>query len=199
MAAANPPARLNRTLLVLVGLLLLVAGAAGLLFGTGLVRGLLPALDPSAPLLPASLDPPDWVPWATIAVAVVVGLLALRWLLAQARRRPRTGTWTLPSSTVEGRDAGATRMHSDHAADALSADVETYDGVRRATALLVGDRSRPRVQLEVTAEAGADLAGLRERITGHALPRMREALGIEGEDTELVLRLASDDARTRVG
>lgn len=193
MAGANPPARLNRTLLVLIGLVLLLAGLLGLVFGTGLLRGVLP--DPSAPLLPATVDTPGWLPWVVIVVAVLVGLLALRWLLAQARRRPRTSTWTLPSSPVDDRDAGVTRMHSDRVADALAADVEDYDGVRGAAALLVGGRSRPQVQLEVTADAGADLAALRSRITEHALPRLRTALGAEGSRTELVLRLAKDDAR----
>lgn len=199
MAAGNPPARLNRTLLLLVGLLLLVAGVAGLLVGLAPVRQVLPGLDPAAPLLPANLDPPGWVPWVTIAAAVVVGLLALRWLLAQARRRPRTRTWTLPSAAVDGRDAGVTRMHSGHAADALAADIEGYDGVRRAAAALVGDRTRPQVHLEVTADAGADLVALRTRIVEHALPRMRAASGIDGDRTDLVLRLAADDARARVG
>lgn len=200
MASANPPARLNRTMLLVVGIVLLAAGAAGLLVGSGLARPVLPGLDPAAPLLPAALDPPGWVPWAAIAAAVVVGLLALRWLLAQGRRRPRTSVWTLPSAPVAGRDAGRTRMHSDQAAAALAADVEEYDGVRRAAAVLVGDRTRPQVHLDVTADASADLTALRTRITEHALPRMRTALGIEGGRADLVLRLAGDDAaRTRVG
>ncbi|MFP5071878.1 alkaline shock response membrane anchor protein AmaP [Pseudonocardia nantongensis] len=200
MASANPPARLNRTLLLLLGAVLLVAGAAGLALGLAPVRAVFQALDPAAPLLPPAPDPPGWMPWAATAAAVVVGLLALRWLLAQVRRRPRTRTWTLPSSEVDGRDTGATRMHADHAADALAADIDGYDGVRRAAAVLVGDRTRPQVHLEVTADAGADLAALRTRISEHALPRMREALGIDGDRTDLVLRLATDDAnRSRVG
>ncbi|GAA1387922.1 hypothetical protein GCM10009613_24500 [Pseudonocardia kongjuensis] len=199
MAAANRPARLNRSLLLLIGLVLLVAGAAGLAFGTGSLRALLPGLDPSVPLLPAALDPPPWVPWVTLGAAVVVGLLALRWLLAQARRRPRTSDWTLPAAQVAGRDAGITRLHSDHAAAALAADVESYDGVQRAAAVLVGDRARPEVHLDVTAETGADLAALRDLIDDHALPRLRAALGADGGRTELVLRLVEPKRTTRVG
>ncbi|BBG05282.1 MULTISPECIES: hypothetical protein [Pseudonocardia] len=199
MAAANPPARLNRSLLLLIGLVLLIAGAAGLAFGSGSLRSLLPGLDPSAPLLPGALDPPAWVPWVTLAAAVVVGLLALRWLLAQARRRPRTSDWTLPAAQVAGRDAGITRLHSDHAAAALAADVESYDGVQRAAAVLVGDRTRPVVHLDVTAETGADLATLRDLIDDHALPRLLSALGAEGGRTELVLRLVEPKRTSRVG
>ncbi|MEV1294143.1 alkaline shock response membrane anchor protein AmaP [Pseudonocardia sp. NPDC049635] len=199
MAAANPPARLNRSLLLLIGLVLLVAGAAGLAFGSGALRSLLPGLDPSVPLLPGALDPPAWVPWVTLAAAVVVGLLALRWLLAQARRRPRTTRWGLPAAQVAGRDAGSTRLHSDHAAAALAADVESYDGVQRAAAVLTGDRTRPEVYLDVTAETGADLAALRGLIDDHALPRLRSALGADGARTELVLRLVEAKRAARVG
>ncbi|GAA1829075.1 hypothetical protein GCM10009772_03580 [Pseudonocardia alni subsp. carboxydivorans] len=199
MASATPPARLNRTLLFLIGLVLLAAGVFGLLFGTGVLRQVLPGIDPSVPLLPAGLTLPEWAPWVTLAVAVVVGLLALRWLLAQARRRPRTSGWTLPSAQVAGRDAGTTRIHSDHAADALAADIESYDGVQRAAAALVGDRRRPEIHLDVTADDGADLAALRTRITDHALPRLRSALDIESGRADLVLRLAEAKEHSRVG
>ena len=166
MASATPPARLNRTLLFLIGLVLLAAGVFGLLFGTGVLRQVLPGIDPSVPLLPADLTLPEWAPWVTLAVAVVVGLLALRWL---------------------------------HAADALAADIESYDGVQRAAAALVGDRRRPEIHLDVTADDGADLAALRTRITDHALPRLRSALDIESGRADLVLRLAEAKEHSRVG
>ena len=126
-------------------------------------------------------------------------LLPGDWLLAQARRRPRTSAWTLPSAQVAGRDAGTTRIHSDHAADALAADIESYDGVQRAAAALVGDRRRPEIHLDVTADDGADLAALRTRITDHALPRLRSALDIESGRADLVLRLAEEKEHSRVG
>ncbi|MEJ8279666.1 alkaline shock response membrane anchor protein AmaP [Pseudonocardia spirodelae] len=199
MASANPPARLNRTLLFLIGLVLLAAGVFGLLFGLGVLRPVLPMLDPSVPLLPANPVFDAWVPWVVVVAAVVVGLLALRWLLAQARRRPRTSSWTLPSAQVAGRDAGVTRIHSDDAADALAADIEGYEGVQRAAAALVGDRRRPQIHLEVTADDGADLTALRARITDHALPRLRSALDIGSDHADLVLRLAEEKQRSRVG
>ncbi|MFP5019324.1 alkaline shock response membrane anchor protein AmaP [Pseudonocardia phyllosphaerae] len=199
MPAPNPPARLNRTLLALSGLVLLLVGAAVLLLGTGLLAAVPGVPDPAAPLLPAPPDPPDWWPWLAVVAGVVVGLLALRWLLAQGRRKPRTSEWALPAEPVDGRDTGRTRMHSDRVADALAADVRSYDGVRRASAVLVGEQHRPRVQLDVTAEAAADLTALRARIAEHALPRLREAIGSEPGRTELLLRLATDDRRARVG
>jgi len=88
MASPNRPARLNRTLLLVVAIVLLTAAAFTLLTGSG-VLDLVPA---DQALTPKSLSPPSWVAYVTVVVAVVVGLLALRWLLAQTQRRARTGT-----------------------------------------------------------------------------------------------------------
>lgn len=193
MASPNRPARLNRTLLILLGLLLLLAGGFGLAFGTGLLGGLLPGLDPSAPLLPDQISPPTWAAYATIVVAVIVGLLCLRWLLAQTQRRPKTGTWTL-GDRGDSSPTGVTTLDSDHAADALAADIEGYEHVSKAAAALVGDHRHPVVHLEVTAETTADLAVLRDRITSHALVRLRAALDSDGADVDMILRLTSPDS-----
>src|SRR5687767_2836982 len=76
----NRPARLNRTVLAVLGLVCLAAGGVVLLIGTGLLGGLLP-VPADAPLLPPGLVIPVWGPSAVAAVAVVIGLLALRWLI----------------------------------------------------------------------------------------------------------------------
>jgi hypothetical protein len=185
MASANRPARLNRSLLALLGLVLLAAGVFGVATGIGLV----PGLDPAVPLLPAQLALPVWTGYVAIAVAVVVGLLSLRWLLAQALRKPRTGTWRLPAAPIEGGERGSTVIAADRAADALAADIETYPGVLSASAALTGPRHRPDLHLDVTAGTDVVLAELRERLTGHALPRLRSALDIEGLHAQMILRL----------
>jgi len=175
----NRPARLNRTLLALLGLLLVLAGA----FGLGLLTGLLPALDPTTPLVPTGVTVQNWVPYLAIVVAVLLGLLCLRWLLAQALRRPKTSTWRLPVDS--GR--GTTRLDTDHAAAA--ADIATYPGVAKATATLTGPRPQPVLHLEVSTETGTRIGPLRDRITTHALPRLRHALDLDTLPTDLLLRL----------
>lgn len=188
--AANRPAALNRTLLALIGLVLLVAGVAGLAFGLGRLRPFLPGLDPATPLLPP--DPPvaAWAPWAAVVVAAVVGLLCLRWLVAQALRRPATGTWSLRPSA----SGGTTTLPADAAGDAVAADIEGYAGVRRATATLTGTRTAPLLQLEVTTEENTPVGALRDRISTHALPRLRAALDLDELPTSLLLRV--DAARS---
>jgi hypothetical protein len=194
MSTPNRPARLNRTLLAITGLVLLLAGAFSLAFGLGLLRNVLHGLDPTVPLLPAQLDPPTWVAYVTIVVAVVVGLLCLRWLLAQALRRPKTATWRLPGDS--GR--GATRLDTDHAADAIAADIAAYRGVAKANATLTGPRAQPVLHLVVHTETGTDIGPLRERITTHALPRLRHALELDTLPADLLLRLDTTPAdRTR--
>lgn len=189
-AAANRPATLNRTLLALIGLILLVAGAAGLAFGLGQLGPVLPGLDPAAPLLPEGATVLPWVPWVAIIAAAVVGLLCLRWLLAQTLRRPGTGTWSLRGSAPDG----STTLLADAAADAVATDIEGYAGVRKAIATLAGTREAPLLQLEVTTEENAPVGALRDRITSHALPRLRAALDLDDVPTSLLLRV--DAARS---
>lgn len=181
----NRPARLNRTLLAVLGVVLLAVGGFGLAAGLGFV----PGADPTVPLLPAGITFPPWVPWVAAAVAVVVGLACLRWLLAQTMRRARTGTWSLHSG-----DTGSTRVDADVAAHAVEADIEAYPGVRSVTATLAGHRSAPSLQLEITTEEHTPVGALRDRIGLHALPRLRQSMELDEIPTELLLHV--DAARS---
>lgn len=182
------PARLNRGLLAAVGTLLLAAGAFVLALGLALLP-----LDPTVPLLPDTTTVTPWAPWATVATAVVVGLGALRWLLAQAQRRPSGTTWALPTAP-----GSRTRIRSDVAAAAVAADVTGYRGVAKATAALTGPRDRACLVLTVHTETGTQVGPLRARITDHALPRLRTSMGLLTLPTDLLLRLdATDGNRAR--
>lgn len=192
MAGSTPPARLNRTLLFLVGAVLLAAGAFGAAFGAGQLRGVLPGLDPAVPLLPEQLAPPVWTAYAVTAAAVLVGLLCLGWLLAQTRRRPTAGTWRLAAGET------TITVDADDVAAAVARDVEGYEHVSRASVALVGDHRSPTVHLDVTVGPTADLAALRTRIAEHALPRLRTSLGSDDTRTDLVLRTARTDPGRRV-
>jgi hypothetical protein len=192
----NRPAALNRSLLSLVGLILLLGGAFVLAAGLGLLPSRLgPVTLPgrAASLLPAGLTLPWWASWATVVVAAVVALLCLRWLVAQLSRRPATQTWRLTrhrAATGETEQpAGTTRMDAAAAAAAVAADVESYTGVDRASAVLSGDRSHPELHLTVATTDDADVRDLRHRIDTHALPRLRQALELDSLPAELLLRV----------
>lgn len=186
MASPNRPARLNRTLLLIVALVLLAAAAFTLLTGFGVLT----VAQRSSALTPASLSPPTWVSYVTIVIAVVVGLLALRWLLAQTARRAKTGTFRLEADPA----SGTTRLDAQDAVAPLVDEVETYPGVHRASARLAGTAARPQLYLTVGTEDAADVSELRRRIDTDAIPRLRQALDLPALPAQVLFRL--DDARS---
>lgn len=186
MASPNRPARLNRTLLLLVAIVLLAAAAFTLLTAFGVVT----VLGADDTLTPTSLSPPDWVAYVTLVVAVVVGLLALRWLLAQTQRRAKTGTWRMEADPA----GGATRIDAQAAIEPLVDEVENYPGVHRASARLAGTAARPMLYLTVGTEDAADITDVRRRIDTDAVPRLRQALDLPALPAEILFRL--DDARS---
>ena len=183
--AWNRPARLNRALLAVTGLALLAVSAFTLLLADGPLERLLPALSAHAPLIWPGTRMPFWLPYLTILLALAVGFGCVRWLLAQTNRTPASRTWRLV--TDAGR--GVTYLDTSHAAAAIAQDVATYRGVAKASATLTGPRAQPRLRLTVHTETGTTINPLRQRITEHALPRLRHALELEQLPTELLLRL----------
>ena len=182
----NRPARLNRALLAVVGLILLLAGVGGLLIGSGVAPASVP-VRANVSLLPAALDPPTWVPWVGVAVSVVVGLAALRWLVAQAVRVPAASTWQL----ADDQRAGITVLGTADAAAPLAEELSAQAGVRSATARLTGPHAHPALHLRVTADDGASLVDLRRHIDEVAVPRLVRALELPALDTDVLLRLTT--------
>jgi hypothetical protein len=192
----NRPAGLNRALLTVVGLVLTLAGAYTVARGTGLLGPAtpvplgLPVQDPDVPLLPAGVAVLAWVPYAVIAGAAVIGLLCLRWLLAQTQRRATGQLWRL--GTDHGR--GSTVLDTDSAARAFADEIEGYLGISAAHAVITGAHAQPALHLTVALEDQAPVNELRERIETRALPRLRQALELESLPTEMLVRLAATPA-----
>jgi len=183
----NRPARLNRAVLAVLGSLLLLTGAFVLLVGSGAAPAITARLPVSAdlPLLPAGFVAPTWLPGVGLAAAVVVGLAALWWLVAQTARAPATGTWQLADDAC----GGTTELDSATAAAPLAKEISAYPGVRAATARLVGAHQHPQLHMRVTAEDGASLPDLRQQIDEVAVPRLVGALDLTALDADVVLRL----------
>ena len=179
-------ARGNRLGLALTGLALLAGGLAALARGLGRWPHLLgdahvPVIDRSTR---AFAGDHLWFWIALAAVAVVLALLALRWLAVQTRSEavrdirlepdPRQGTTTLPARAVTG---------------ALHDDLGESPYLRRTTASLTGSPARPRLHLVVTLEPEADPAAVRDRV--HAtLGRLRGAMETADLPTVVLLRTA---------
>ena len=88
----------NRTVLTLLGLLLLGGGAVGLAASSG-------ALGDPPQVLPGSArrfeDQQPWFWWAVAGACLLLALLGLRWLLAQVRTDRAAGS-TSPPTTGTG-------------------------------------------------------------------------------------------------
>ena len=175
----NRPARLNRIVLAVLGLLLLLTGAFVLIVGSGVAGAAGLAIRADVPLLLADFTAPAWLPLAGAAAAVVVGLAALRWLVAQAVRVPPGATWQL----VDDPRAGTTELNTATAAAPLAEEISACPGVRSATARLASAYRHPELHIRVTADDGASLADLRRQVDEVAVPRMVGALDLPALDT----------------
>lgn len=166
--------RTNRTVLTVFGLLVLLAGAAGMAasvgaFGTAFSRRTLFSNHVSAYIGQHG----TWV-WAAAAfICLLIALAALRWILALLVSTDRAGDLTVPGS----RDQGTTKVQPTALTGALAGEITTYHGVDTAKGRVIGDETNPQIVLTITATPTADLPTLRHRLETEALPHARQALG----------------------
>lgn len=185
------PDGLNRTVLTLLALLLLGAGAYGLARGYG-AFGEDQADDPvlTSDVRDFVSDNGDWF-WPLAAVlSLLVAWLGLRWLLAQ---------FTAPAVhrlPVRSDGPGHTEVQATGAASALARDIEEYPGVRGARARIVSDHPSPEVEITVDVHDDADVPALRKRIEEHALERFRAALELQELRSRVHIRLAERAGRS---
>ncbi|MGI8668009.1 MAG: alkaline shock response membrane anchor protein AmaP [Jatrophihabitans sp.] len=165
----------NRAMLVLLSLVLVAAGAAGLAASAGLMgsvtkRGALTHNRVGAFIGRNG----DWLwPLAAVAALLIV-LVALRWLLALLFTTDRAGDLRYRS---EGDVHGRTFLSDSALTSAVTEEIRSYRGVHAAQARLIGDDHDPQLAVVVTLEDSADLAGLRHRIETQALCHARQATG----------------------
>jgi len=184
--------RVNRVLLVLLGLLCLAGGVVVLLlsyrvFGTSTAR---------QPLLrPATRGFADrnsgWF-WLAVAIGtLIVALLALRWLLAQLSVG-RVGALEVDP----GHPLGQTSVSTGGLSEAVRQEVEAYQGVDHACAHFYGASRRPRLRLDVALLPTADLGVVRTRLESEALARVVQATGRKDLTSLVRLQIAGQQRRT---
>jgi hypothetical protein len=172
----------NRLGLLVIGLIGLVAGLAGLARGLDLWPEVLGSAQ--APVLEQQvreLAAEDWF-WPVVAITLaVVALLALWWLAVQGRRG------TLRTILLEA-DArrGATTLPARAVSGAFADDLADGSQLRRVRARLVGGRDQPRLAVTATFPASADPAAAKQHLYG-ALGRNRRAL--DAPDLPATLKL----------
>jgi hypothetical protein len=155
-------ARLNRSWLAVIGLVLLIAGLVGLGVQLQLWQQLLPGLavtwpSPGNPLLgDAGWLDAAWFPAVAAALGVVLALLGVLWLVAQVPRRDAAKPFRLHDSAADG----LTRCAPGVVTDAVEAQVEAVPGVRSASAVLRGSATNPDLTVRVAVSDDADLVRL---------------------------------------
>jgi hypothetical protein len=180
-------ARVSRTGLVIIGLILLLGA------GAVLARSLnssTPVLgNQHAPLLThGQVQYPtknSWV-WPVVAAAsFLIAVFALWWMAAQTR------TGAVRRMPLEpDRVHGTTTLRADAATGAMTDELESHPNIRAADALLHGSSTTPGLRLGVTAENRADPRLVRADIENEALPHLRDALELDKIPTVLRLQFS---------
>ncbi|WP_206305893.1 alkaline shock response membrane anchor protein AmaP [Streptomyces sp. RFCAC02] len=181
---------MNRVLLALVGLLLVLAGLAGLATAAGVVPSGRPwpwhrtddVILSHAERL--HLRSQGWWWPVVIAVLSVVLLLALWWLFAQARR-PRLG-----AVAVDTGDGGSAVLRGRALEEVIAAEAEALPGIDRARVTLIGRRAQPRLRvgLILAPQARPDEALTALRTV--AIENARVSAGLRELPAEVRLRSA---------
>jgi|SRR5271170_850469 len=166
--------RANRIMLLLLAVLLIAAGAgAGAAsigaFGSATRHKPLIA-NPAGNFIGAQ---GGWLWPAAAVAAVIIALLALRWLLALLFSTDRTGDLLIHP----GSPAGRTTLATGALTEAVAEEIESYRGVSSARARLLGEPDDPELVVTATLEQTADFAALRQRIETGALAHARSAVG----------------------
>jgi hypothetical protein len=180
--------RTNRTMLLLLAVLLIGAGAsAGAAslgaFGTATQHSSLVA-NPTGDFIGTQ---GDWF-WPVAAVAaLIVALAALRWLLALLFSTDRSGDLLIHP----GSSGGRTTLATGALTEAVAEEVESYRGVSSARARLLGDPADPGLVVTATLEETADFAALRQRIETGALTHARGAVGNTSMPAQLDLTVTT--------
>ncbi|GAC1328662.1 MAG: hypothetical protein NVSMB13_15890 [Mycobacteriales bacterium] len=177
--------RLNRSVLTLIGLLLLVGG------GLGLARSYNAFGREPATRHVISPQEYRWVAhnagwfWPAVAVvSVLLALFGLRWAVAQVRTN-RLAELELES----GNPTGSTRLSTSAVGKAVSDEIAAYDGVSRSSARFVVTADDPHLQVNVSLDDGADVNAVRQRIEQQAVAHARQAVGEPALPVRVALRV----------
>ena len=180
--------KINRSVLLLVGLIAAAVGIFGLLAGYGFFA----AGWQHRKLLENRVaryfgEQGAWL-WPVIAVgAALVAIACLYWLYVLLFSTDRAGDLRMTGD----KSAGRTTLVTDALTDALSDEISSYHGVARSNARVLGDSTSPQLAINAMLEEGADLAALRRRIESEAVSHARQALARPELPVQLDLTVTS--------
>jgi len=183
--------RLNRTVVTIIGTILLAAGAYGLLRGVG-AFGEDRADEALRTQGIADVVDGRWF-WAVVAaVSLVVAFAAASWLKAQLTPSPSLGH--LAVATGDG--PGKTTLDTSAVNAAVTRDVEADPDVNSARVRVVPTGDAMGLDVRAVVADHGDVHAVRRRIETVVLDRARTALGRPDLTATLRLRLGDPGART---
>jgi hypothetical protein len=192
-AAVARSAAVDRSLVVLVGLVLLVVGTLVALlsygvFGTG--RAGRPLLDPM--VVDALRAQPTAARLIAIAAGVVLLVLGLTWTARSLRPERR------PDLVLDAGPDTAIVVTSTAVADAVANQAATLPGVGRARARVVGSAATPALRVVLWLTDDADVREILQRLDAEVLDAARTSLGLEALATAVRLELEPTPSAPRV-
>lgn len=174
----------QRTLVGLIGLLSLAAGAAALVVGFGLLGANRAARSVLDPLVLDTLRAyPTFARGVAIVTGVILLILGLLWAVRALapERRPNLLLDHSPDLRLE--------ISASAIAGAVRADAETITGVSRARARMVGATASPVLRLDLWLEDGTDVRDVYRDLDTGVLARARDSLGVESLPTAIRIEL----------
>jgi hypothetical protein len=189
----------NRVLWIVVGSVLAVAGAVGILAS----QGRLPGVDAHRVLLSPNAGHTwhrfgAWAP--TLAVVAGLVLIVLGWLLLRAELRVHPKP-ALPDMHLRGPDPagypGRTNLETAVLARAMSRDLRSAPQISDAHVRITSGRDRPEVSLRLRVNQGADLNLVSDHVS-HALSRLAATMPGEPAIDQVLVSTVGDAARRRV-
>lgn len=189
----------NRTILLVLGLVLLVVGVALALLATGTatrISGAATWIPESSTTLGSVLGPANqYMLPIGIAVTVVVGLLALWWLLCQIPSKDHTGDYRL----ADDLEHGIVSVGPGVLARAVQDQLEDLPWITRAHAELAGTAGHPELLIRLALAPRTSVNRLLEQVYGTVVRDLETALETRLEHVCLelhVTREASGNAKT---
>jgi len=174
--------RRDRTLLVLLGAVLIAVAVVGILLRAGVL--VLPQPSRLWSQVADQVPGYEWVVYTGLIVAGLV-LVWVGWRMIRGQfATPAAGVREL---TVQRGDRGRTTVPASSVARVLERDLAGQPGVQDATARLVGAGARPHLVVDATVDGWADLARVRDSVD-QSYQRLQQTLGVEAVEADLHLR-----------
>jgi hypothetical protein len=174
----------DRSLVALLGLVLLTVGVLVMLLSYGVFggpRATRPLLDPM--IVEALRANPLVARLVAIGAGLLLAVLGLMWAAGSLRPEPR------PDLVLDGGPDTSIVITSGAAAEAVAAQASALPGVGRARARLVGPQRSPALRITLWLTDDAHVTDVLNRLHGEVIAGVRTSLGIDSLPVAVRLEL----------